>query len=83
MLLLLSAYSIWSARGLALTPFHLAEAGGPRSDAGWELPLPLVVLGGIYGGLLAVSEAAAATAFYVFLVEVVIRREIPCARCRR
>jgi TRAP-type C4-dicarboxylate transport system permease large subunit len=37
----------------------------------------VVVLGGIYGGWLAVSEAAAATAFYVLLVEVVLRREIP------
>jgi tripartite ATP-independent transporter DctM subunit len=37
----------------------------------------VVVLGGIYSGLLAVSEAAAVTAVYVILVEIVIRREIP------
>ncbi len=42
----------------------------------WELPLPIVVLGGIYSGFFAVSEAAAVTALYVLLVEVVILREI-------
>jgi len=34
------------------------------------------VLGGIYSGFFAVSEAAAVTAFYVLLIEVVIQREI-------
>jgi tripartite ATP-independent transporter DctM subunit len=80
MLTLLGAFSVWSARALDLTPFTWREAGAALWDAGWELPLPLVVLGGIYGGWLAVSEAAAATAFYVLLVEVVIRREIPLPR---
>ncbi len=44
--------------------------------AKWELPLPIVVLGGIYSGYFAVSEAAAVTALYVLLVEVAILREI-------
>ena len=42
----------------------------------WELPLPVVVLGGIYSGYVAVSEAAAITAVYVLLVEVFIYRDI-------
>jgi tripartite ATP-independent transporter DctM subunit len=45
--------------------------------ARWDLPLPIVVLGGIYGGFFAVSEAAAVTALYVVLTELVILREIP------
>ena len=43
---------------------------------GWELPLPLAVVGGIYFGLITVSEAATLTAAYVLVVEVLIRREI-------
>jgi tripartite ATP-independent transporter DctM subunit len=43
----------------------------------WEIPLPFVVLGGIYSGYFAVSEAAAVTALYVIVVEVLILREIP------
>lgn len=49
-------------------------------DAAWELPLPFVVLGGIYSGRFAVSDAAVVTLLYVFIVEVLIRREIPWTR---
>jgi tripartite ATP-independent transporter DctM subunit len=49
---------------------------GAVRDARWDLPLPFVVLGGIYSGYFAVSEAAAVTALYVMLVEVVILREV-------
>jgi len=44
--------------------------------AKWEIPLPIFILGGIYGGLFAVSEAAAVTALYVLIVEVLILKEI-------
>ncbi len=46
----------------------------------WELPLPFIVLGGIYGGLLVVGEAAAVAALYALLVEVFILRDIPWRR---
>jgi len=44
--------------------------------AKWEIPLPIFILGGIYGGYFAVSEAAAMTALYVLIVEVLILKEI-------
>jgi C4-dicarboxylate transporter DctM subunit len=46
-------------------------------DAVWELPLPFIVLGGIYGGFFVAGEAAAVTALYVLIVEVLIYRDIP------
>jgi C4-dicarboxylate transporter DctM subunit len=55
----------------------LREARAAIRDAAWELPLPFVVLGGIYSGRFAVSDAAVVTLLYVFIVEVVVRREIP------
>ena len=39
----------------------------------------MIVLGGIYGGIVAVSEAAAVTALYVLVGEVGVRREISLA----
>ncbi len=45
-------------------------------DAAWELPLPFIVLGGIYGGFFVAGEAAAITALYVLIVEVLIYRDI-------
>lgn len=78
MLFALSAYSMWQSRGMERDhhPFNKAEAWAAIKDSAWEIPLPFVVLGGIYSGFFAVSEAAALTAFYVLIVSVVIRREI-------
>ena len=45
-------------------------------EAAWELPLPFIVLGGIYGGFLVAGEAAAVTALYVLVVEVFLYQDI-------
>jgi tripartite ATP-independent transporter DctM subunit len=77
MLVMLSLYAMFQPRDR-----NRREAFNPRVAlaailaAKWEIPLPLLVLGGIYGGYFAVSEAAAVTAVYVLVVEVLIIREI-------
>jgi C4-dicarboxylate transporter, DctM subunit len=58
------------------TGFNVPEVFRAVKDSIWELPLPIVVLGGIYGGYFVVSEAAAITATYVLVVEVFIYRDI-------
>ncbi len=58
------------------TRFTGSEALGALRASIWELPLPVIVLGGIYSGTVAVSEAAAITASYVLLIEVVIYRDV-------
>ena len=78
MLVLLIAWSFWENRHRQqqVTPFDGRELLAALRESIWELPLPVVVLGGIYSGLIAVSEAAAVTALYVLAVEVFIRKEI-------
>jgi tripartite ATP-independent transporter DctM subunit len=78
MVVLLSAFSVQKAMAAEIprTKFNTSRMFKASREAIWELPLPLVVLGGIYSGYFAVSEAAAITAVYVFLVEVVIYRDI-------
>lgn len=79
MLLALSIYSALQPREKSVqadAKFDAKEAWAAIKDTAWEAPLPFIVLGGIYGGFIAVSEAAAITAFYVLLVSVFIRREI-------
>jgi tripartite ATP-independent transporter DctM subunit len=78
MIVLLSAYSLWRNRHVPRGPAvrSVGAVWGAIRDARWDLPLPFVVLGGIYSGYFAVSEAAAVTALYVVLVEVVILREV-------
>jgi len=78
MLLVLSVYAITQSPHISREErrFDWRDARAALWDARWELPLPVLVLGGIYSGRIAPSEAAALTAVYVFLVTVVIRREI-------
>ena len=77
MLVMLAIYSMMQPRDKSQRqPFDPRAARAAILDAKWEIPLPFVVLGGIYGGYFAVSEAAAVTALYVLIVEVLIIREI-------
>ena len=77
MLVMLSVYSMLQPRDRnAREAFDLQVAIAAIKAAKWEIPLPIIVLGGIYGGYFAVSEAAAVTALYVLIVEVLIIREI-------
>lgn len=78
MIVLLSAWSVWVNRRhpIPLVPLSGKDAWAAVRAAAWEIPLPIFVLGGIYGGFFAISEAAAVTALYVVIVEVFIYREI-------
>ena len=78
MLGLLTAWTLWIHRGgkIPRTPFVWANVWQALKAARWELPLPFIVLGGVFGGLFAVSEAAAVTAVYVIIAEVLLYREI-------
>ena len=76
------AYGAWAGLHAKIPrrTFSRHELGAALWESKWELPLPFVVLGGIYGGLLVASEAAVITAAYVLIVEVFIYREIPFRR---
>ncbi len=78
MVVMLSLWSLWTNRHnpVPLVQFSKKEAIAALRETIWEIPLPFFVLGGIYGGFFAISEAAAATAMYVLVVEVFIYREI-------
>lgn len=79
MLVLLCLYSYWCNRHLNTSRAKVSgrEVFAVLSEAKWELPLPVVVLGGIYSGYFAVSEAAAVTALYILCIELLVLREIP------
>ena len=78
MILSLSVYSIWATKDLPLIreQFDRAQVFSQFKELRWDMPLPLIVLGGIYSGFFAVSEAAAVTAAYVLTVYVAVKKEI-------
>jgi tripartite ATP-independent transporter DctM subunit len=78
MLVLLAAWGMWESRKIPAsgTAFSWRELGRAVYAARWEIPLPFLVLGGIFGGYFAVSEAAAVSVLYVLVAEVFLYREI-------
>jgi C4-dicarboxylate transporter, DctM subunit len=78
MLVILAFHAIWVTRGRVRSTSHFdaSELWAATKDAMWELPLPIFVLGGIYSGEFAASEAAAVTALYILLVSTLIKNEI-------
>jgi len=78
MLVVLGAYAVWRAPTV-----EKRERGQLRPalrTAVWELPLPVIILGGIYGGMLVVSEAAVMAALYTMVVEVFVYRDVALRR---
>jgi len=45
-------------------------------EAAWELPIPLLIIAGIYSGFCTATEAAALTVVYVLFIKVVVFREL-------
>jgi tripartite ATP-independent transporter DctM subunit len=78
MVLMLSLYGLWENRRnpIPCEPFSSKDTIVALRESIWEIPLPFFVLGGIYGGFFAITEAAAVTAMYVMIVEVFIYKEI-------
>lgn len=78
----LAGYCLWVNRHIRvpISEFSWREVASASRESLLDIPLPVVVLGGIYGGVFAVSEAAAVTAVYAVTTEVLIRRDIPWSR---
>ena len=78
MIILMSGYSVYHVRNIKVptSKFTFRNAWKATREAAWEIPLPFIILIGIYGGYITITEAASVTAFYVFIVEVFIYRDI-------
>jgi tripartite ATP-independent transporter DctM subunit len=75
---LLALFSVRQARRAGVPVHHSAwaEVWPALWEAKWELALPVLILVGIYGGLVTVNEAALVTAAYSLLVTVGIHRDL-------
>lgn len=78
MVALLVAWSMYKAVGdkIPTAAFDAKKLVMALRESMWEMPLPVILVGGIYSGYFAVSEAAAVAVLYVLIVDVVILREI-------
>ena len=79
---ILCLFSVYMGRRWRLErpPFSVREFLLSLKSAAWELPIPLLIIIGIYSGLSTATEAAALTVVYVFFIKTVIFRELSLRR---
>jgi len=61
-------------------PFDFAVARRAAWDAKWELALPFVAIGALFGGFATPVEAACITALYAAFTQVVVHRDLSLVR---
>jgi C4-dicarboxylate transporter DctM subunit len=78
----LSVYCVITARrqGIVRSPFSSSAVLTAAKDAAFEIPLPFLIIGGIYGGFFTASEAAAVMAVYVIVSEVLVYKDVPFSK---
>ena len=57
-------------------PFTMKEAIRCGNDAKWALLVPVIILGGIYGGVFTPTEAAVVAVIYGFIVGMCVYKEL-------
>ncbi|HEB98023.1 MAG TPA: TRAP transporter large permease subunit [Thiotrichales bacterium] len=73
---LLLAYSMYIGWEVPRQPFRMGELGQALREGFWDLMLPVGIVGGIFGGLVTVSEASAVCAAYVLVIETLVHRSL-------
>lgn len=78
LLAMLSAFSIRKGlkRHEASVKFSMKELVRSMKETIFEIPLPVIIIAGIYSGFFTPTEAAAISAVYVIIVETIIYRDL-------
>ena len=78
MVFILALYSISKSRTLKISshPFNKKEALSAVRETAWEIPLPFIILVGIYSGVFTITEAATVTVVYVTIIAVWVNNDL-------
>lgn len=80
LVILLTSYLISKKRGYKAeeetTEFKFKDVLKAIWDAKWALLIPIIVLGGIYGGIVSPTEAAVAAVVYALIIGVFVYKEL-------
>jgi C4-dicarboxylate transporter, DctM subunit len=77
--LMFTAYGIAKKRGYApeeQISFHFKDVVKATNDAKWALLIPVIILGGIYGGVFSPTEAAVVAVVYSLIVGLFVYKEL-------
>ncbi|MHB9292576.1 TRAP transporter large permease subunit [Hollandina sp. SP2] len=62
---------------IPVEPFNPSKARGAVQESAFEILLPVLLIGGYFSGLLSLIEIGGVAVLYIFIVEVLIHRDIP------
>ncbi len=82
LMIILGAYSLYHGRKITVSryKFSFSELRSSLWGARYEVPLPIFVLVGIYGGYVTATEASALSAFYVLVVNCFVTKDLSLTR---
>ena len=78
MILLPSLFSVYMGKKWRLErpPFSINEFIQSLKQSAWELPIPFLIVAGIYFGVATATEASAITVVYVLFIKTLVFREL-------
>ncbi|MCW8830142.1 MAG: TRAP transporter large permease subunit, partial [Gammaproteobacteria bacterium] len=78
LMIMLAVYSMFTGQRhqIKRIEFKLSALISSIRGTLWDLMLPIAIIAGIFGGIVSIMEAAAATAAYVLFIETVVYRQI-------
>ncbi len=77
LMVILGTYSVFKARKSETSRTFSWSVLAPAAwEARYELPLPVFILGGVYGGFVTATEASALCAFYVLVINCFVTKDI-------
>ena len=78
MIAIIGGYSMVRSRApeISIKSFDPTFAKQALRDAVWEIPLPFLIIGGIFGGIFTVTEAASITVVYVIVIETLVYKDL-------
>lgn len=78
MLGMLCGFSIYTGKKwkIKTTAFRISELVSAFRGAIWELPIPFLIIAGIYSGFCTATEAASVIVVYVLIIKTIVYKEI-------
>jgi len=79
LVVLVAGWAVWQGKvqSVKIHTFNLAKIGKVLWATKWEVMIPALILFGIFGGFTTLVETAALTVVYVFVIEVLVYKDLP------
>lgn len=79
LVILVAGWAVWQGKvqSIKVHSFNFANIGKILWTTKWEVLIPVLILFGIFGGFTTLVETAALTVVYVFVIEVLVYKDLP------